>query len=109
MFDPHHNAVDNYYLVNGSLAGAWEGLAGDVVVVNWNFGKREESLRFFSRRGHRQVIAGYYDGPPDQIRDWLDAARGVPGVVGVLYTTWRQDYSQLEAFARIVGEATATP
>lgn len=109
MFDPHHNAVDNYYLVNGSLAGAWEGLAGDLVVVNWNFGKREESLRFFSRRGHRQVIAGYYDGPLGQIRDWLDAARGVPGVVGVLYTTWRQDYSQLEAFARIVGEATATP
>ena len=27
MFDPNHNAVDDYYLVNGTLAGSWEGLA----------------------------------------------------------------------------------
>ena len=26
MFDPNHNAVDDYYLVNGTLAGSWEGL-----------------------------------------------------------------------------------
>ena len=25
MFDPHHNAVDKYYLVNGSLKGSWDG------------------------------------------------------------------------------------
>ena len=105
MFDPHHNAVDEYYLVNGSLKGAWEGLTKDVVVVNWNFDKRAESLRFFSDRGNRQLIAGYYDGPPGQIREWLDAARGVPGVIGVIYTTWRQDYSQLEAFAKEVEAA----
>lgn len=26
MFDPNHNAVDKYYLVNGPLTGSWEGL-----------------------------------------------------------------------------------
>ena len=26
MFDPHHNARANYYLVNGTLANSWEGL-----------------------------------------------------------------------------------
>ena len=26
MFDPNHNAVKNYYLVKGSIAGSWEGL-----------------------------------------------------------------------------------
>ena len=26
MFDPHHNARDNYYLVSSTLAGSWEGL-----------------------------------------------------------------------------------
>ena len=39
MFDPHHNAVDNYYLVNGSLEGSWEGLAPRVIIANWNGGK----------------------------------------------------------------------
>src|SRR5262249_26929342 len=65
MFDPHHNAVKkDYYLVRGDLTGSWEGLSKEVVVVNWNFGEREESLRFFAGRGHRQVIAGYYDADP---------------------------------------------
>ena len=26
MFDPNHNAVKEYYLVNGTLEGSWEGL-----------------------------------------------------------------------------------
>ena len=61
MFDPHHNAVDSYYLVNGSLKGSWEGLSRDVIIANWNGGKARESLAFFDGRGHRQIIAGYYD------------------------------------------------
>ncbi|MBI4607358.1 MAG: hypothetical protein HY721_35780 [Planctomycetes bacterium] len=100
MFDPHHNAHADYYLVDGDLAGSWEGLAKEVVVVNWNFGERERSLRFFAGRGHRQVIAGYYDADPKQVRQWLEAARGVEGIVGILYTTWRNAYDDLEEFAR---------
>ena len=53
MFDPHHNAVDNYYLVNGSLKGSWEGLSRDVIIANWNGGKARESLAFFASRGHQ--------------------------------------------------------
>ncbi|MDB5297340.1 MAG: putative glycosyl hydrolase [Phycisphaerales bacterium] len=102
MFDPFHNAVPGpYYLVNGSWAGSWEGLGKDVVVVNWNYGKRDESLKFFADRGHRQVIAGYYDGGQHTAR-WLASAARVPGVVGVMYTTWRNDYSKMEGFAREV-------
>jgi hypothetical protein len=62
MFDPHHNAVDRYYLVNGSLKGSWEGLPKDVAVANWNSGKAAASLKWFADRGHAQVIAGDYDG-----------------------------------------------
>ena len=58
MFDPHHNAVDNYYLVNGSLKGSWEGLSREVMIANWNSGKAKESLAFFADRGHKQLIAG---------------------------------------------------
>jgi hypothetical protein len=100
MFDPHHNAVTDYYLVNGDLAGSWEGLEPKVVVVNWNFDKRDESLKFFAERGHSQVIAGYYDGDVAQIKQWLTSAEKVPGVVGIMYTTWRHNYDDLEAFAK---------
>jgi len=98
MFDPAHNAVNDFYLVNGDLAGSWEGLPPDMIVVNWNSGKPGQSLPFFAQRGHAQVLAGYYDGPPERIRDWHAAGRDVQGIDGVMYTTWRGDFSQLEAF-----------
>jgi len=104
MFDPFHNAVDKYYLVRGDFKGSWEGLDKDVVIVNWHFGAREKSLPFFADRGHRQVIAGYYDGPVAQVKEWLKSAAKVKGVAGVMYTTWQNDYSQLEAFAKAARE-----
>jgi hypothetical protein len=102
MFNPGQNAREGYYLVNGDLAGAWEGLDTSVVILNWAADQRERSVRWFSGRGHRQILAGYYDGNVEDIRDWLRAARGVPGVIGVMYTTWENRYDDLEAFARIV-------
>ena len=103
MFDPHHNAVEGpYYLVNGPWTGAWEGLPKDVVIMNWNHGQRDKSLKFFAGRGHRQVIATYYDDPGlRQTRDWLDSARSAEGVIGYMYTTWQRDYDRMEAFAEL--------
>ena len=108
MFDPHHNAVKDFYLVNGDLAGSWEGLPRDAIIVNWNSGKPRESLPFFAGRGHTQVLAGYYDGRPDSIRGWLDAGQGLPGIDGAMYTTWRSDFEQLEAFAESAWGGSAT-
>lgn len=107
MFDPNHNAVPGpYYLVNGPFTGSWEGLPKNVTVMNWNSDKKDKSLQFFAGRGNPQIIAGYYDGPPAKIRDWLAAAKAVPGgVQGVMYTTWRGDYSQLEKFSALIDEA----
>jgi hypothetical protein len=100
MFDPHHNAHAGYYLVRGDLTGSWNGFDKEIVIANWNFGQRDKSLRWFADRGHRQILAGYYDGPVERVQSWLDAAKGVSGVEGVMYTTWRSDYERLEAFAR---------
>ncbi len=111
MFDPHHNAgkTGRYYLVKGDgpWYGSWEGLPKDVVVVNWHGHAtgRVESLAHFAERGHRQILAGYYDAPPERIRDWLaDAAKveGAANVVGVMYTTWRNSYDDLEKFLAAV-------
>jgi hypothetical protein len=100
MFDPHHNAHDDFYLVNGDLAGSWEGLPRETVVVNWNHGEADKSLPFFGGRGHEQVLAGFYDDAPGQIASWLATGKNTTGVNGVMYTTWRSDFSKLEDFAR---------
>jgi hypothetical protein len=105
MFDPHHNAVEKYYLVNGTLEGSWEGLDRDVVLANWNEGKAAESLKFFSQRGHEQIIAGYYDVDDlANFRRWDQAATRVPGVVGFMYTTWGAKYSLLERYGAALRE-----
>jgi hypothetical protein len=104
MFDPTHNAVDNYYLAEGDFSGSWEGLQEENVVMNWQHGERAASFAHFSSLGIRQVVAGYYDsgdGANSAAAD-LAAAEGVDGVVGYMYTTWQDDYSQLEAYAEAI-------
>ncbi|MGD1047439.1 MAG: hypothetical protein ABR899_01650 [Candidatus Krumholzibacteriaceae bacterium] len=102
MFDPYHNARKDYYLVNGSLEKSWEGLDPNVVVMKWwASDKAAQSLSFFSERGNRLMIAAFYDGDVDKDHAlWMNAASGTPGIDGVMYTTWSNDYSKLEEFAR---------
>lgn len=100
MFDPNHNAVDDYYLVNGSWKGAWEGVAKDVSIANWNLGALDKSLPFFGARGNRQIIAGYYDDDPTKIAAQLQTAKATKNVDGVMYTTWSNRYNDMAAFAQ---------
>ncbi len=106
MFDPFHNArtSGSYFLVKGNApwSGAWAGLPADVTVVNWQMGAktRRDTLKHFSSLGHKQILAGYYDGDPAMIRDWLKDARGIPGIEGVMYTTWRSDFTRTRDFLK---------
>ncbi len=104
MFDPFHNAVKkNYYLVNGDLTGSWEGLDKDVAIVEWHFGKRDESMDFFAKCGHPLVVAGYYDGSQDT-RQWLDSMKKIPTTRGIMYTTWENKFEELESFLKTAAE-----
>lgn len=103
MFDPRHNAKDQFYLVRGDLAGSWEGLPQDTLIINWNSGEAERSLAFFAERKHGQVLAGYYDAAPDRIQPWLAAGRPTGSVRGVMYTTWQGNFKDLERFATAAG------
>ncbi len=105
MFDPHHNAHANYYLVKGDLKGSWEGLDKDVIVACWYFDKRAESLKFFADRGHKTLIAGYYDANPKQILKWLEAGKAAGGVEGAMYTTWENKYEDMEEFGALLGKS----
>ena len=107
MFDPNHNAVNNYYFVEGDITGSWTGLPANLTVMNWNLGNLTNSLTWFSGLNSqqptrfKQVIAGYYDsgdGAAAATKE-LQLAAGIPGVTGLMYTTWVSDYSQLQQFA----------
>ena len=101
MFDPYHNAVDDYYLAHGTLKGSWLGLDRDTIIVNWNSGAAEKSLDFFAKRGHKQILAGYYDAPVANITAWMKQARASGSLAGVMFTTWVGNYTDLEEFARV--------
>jgi hypothetical protein len=102
MFDPNHNAHKDYYLVRGDLRNSWEGLDKDVIIAVWYYDKRDVSMKWFEERGHEMIIAGYYDSNPENVKNWLDSAKKVSGVVGVIYTTWEHKYDDLEKFAELV-------
>src|SRR5206468_9178962 len=79
----------------------------DVVVMNWNLDNLKNSLTWFSGRDarqsvpHRQMIAGYYDkgNGAATAQSELSQAAGIPGIQGLMYTTWNDDYSQLASYA----------
>jgi hypothetical protein len=102
MFDPMHNAVDQYYAVNGSLKGSWKGLDKDVGIVNWHGGLMGKNCRFFADLGLKQILSGYYDSDEDgaAIARWIDNTKGIPGIVGAMYTTWEDRYEAMDAWAR---------
>ena len=103
MFDPHHNAHKDYYLVRGDLAGSWEGLDKDVIIAAWYYSKRNESLEFFGGRGHRVLMAGYYDGDPvENAKGWVEAAKKHKSAVGIMYTTWERNFRDIEKFNETV-------
>lgn len=103
MFDPMHNAVDHYYAVNGSLSGSWKGLDPSIGIVNWNGGVVGKDCPFFAKLGLRQILSGYYDGDKDgsQIGKWEANTRAVPGIVGAMYTTWQDDYGDMDRWAKV--------
>lgn len=107
MFDLYHNAHNNYANVEGDLSGSWKGLPASVRIMNWNLSNLKNSLTWFSGENsaqptaHEQIIAGYYDngdGAGDA-KSEISKAAGIPGVMGLMYTTWNYDYSQLQQFA----------
>jgi len=102
MFDPYHNALSEAYLVNGDFEGSWEGLPSETVILNWNIfrdHKRVPSFEFFAKRGHRQILAGYYDKPPKVGHRLTLGPAGGSSVSGAMYSTFRNRYQALEEFA----------
>jgi hypothetical protein len=108
MFDPNHNAHGNYYLVEGDFTGSWRHVPKDLVMVPWGGVPPEKSLRFFAKQGFRTLGACFYDARDlNQVKAWLPIAQRTPGMRGLMYTTWRQNYSLLPAFGELLMEPPA--
>jgi hypothetical protein len=105
MFYPGSNARDEYYLVEGSLANSWKGLDRGVMVSKWSVPGRDECMRFFADRGHRQILSANLDqvkDPEDYLRGWLKSMDTVRDVQGIMYTTWQNRYDHLSIFGRML-------
>jgi hypothetical protein len=117
MFSPYHNAVADYYDVESDLTGSWAGLPPGSIIMNWNLGSLTQSVKFFSGtdtsvtppqpHGFQQIIAGYYDSGDGATAGTSEiaAAMGIKGLIGVMYTSWTDDYTQLQPYADAVKAA----
>jgi hypothetical protein len=105
MFDPNHNAHDDYFLVDGDFTGSWNYIPKDLVIVCWYYNKRVESLGFFSSLGFRTLAGAYYDGDTlENPTGWLETLDDTPGACGIMYTTWQNKYELLAPFGNLVTE-----
>lgn len=112
MFDPFHNAITcedrtyPYYAVNGDWDDSVGTLPEDVVIMNWHgFANRDRisTGKHFSDQGHSQILAGFYDHN-FYTRDWLTdlSSNSVKNVRGVMYTSFKDDFTKLEEWANYV-------
>ena len=110
MFCPWENAVESYYGVRGSCVGGVEWLPKDLGIACWGGARNAaRSMALFAAHGHRTLAAAYYDEPADLqgTRLWLDAMNATPRCAGIMYTTWRCSYGDMEPFWKLVGERSA--
>lgn len=106
MFDPHHNAHADYYLVEGDFTGSWKYIPKDLIIAVWGRRPRPESLRFFSEEGFRTLVACYYDADDlEDVKGWIELAQATRGVQGFMYTPWTKKYRLLGDFGRLIGAA----
>lgn len=103
MFDPHHNAHGDYYLVDGDFTGTWKHIPKDLGIVVWGGGLRAKSLDFFDEQGFRTWVACYYDADNlTDVKAWLEAAKSHKNIRGFMYTPWTKKYDLLGDFGDLL-------
>jgi len=103
MFDPNHNAREQYYLIDGSFRDTWKYIPKDLVITCWYYEKRDLSLDFFSKLGYRTLAGAYYDADDlENPKGWLESLDRTPGSAGIMYTTWENKYQLLGAFGDLL-------
>jgi hypothetical protein len=106
MFDPYQNAVDDYYFAASTFKDSWQGLDDGMKVLNWNYPRRNESLRFFSDKGMAQLISSSVDVSDYEarVKNWVSSAGTVKRLrlEGYMYTTWQKNYREMKHYHDIL-------
>lgn len=104
MLDPTQNAHDRYFDVEGSFDQSWMYIPKGIVIMCWNYKKRDLSLEHFERNGFQTMAAAYYDQDLDNISNWLESLKKTPHSTGIMYTTWANHYDLLGRFGDLAGQ-----
>ncbi len=72
-------------------------------IMCWNHDTAAASIKYFSDLGFPVLAATYYDEASDNNCDWLQKLQPYSQAQGMMYTTWREDYSHLDTFAQTFG------
>ena len=105
MFDPNHNSVNKYFLVDGSLEGAWKYMPRNMGAMCWYFPIRRGSLGFFSSHGFKTFAsAGPDSAALNNPKGWLATMDTTPGATGIMYTTWDGDFKLVAPFGDLVSK-----
>ncbi|MBL8228128.1 MAG: hypothetical protein JNL98_06610 [Bryobacterales bacterium] len=105
MFDPNHNARNEYYMVDGDYTGSWNYIPKDMVIACWYHTRRDASLAHFSGLGFRTFAGAYYDADTlENPKGWLESLDRTPHAIGIMYTTWQQKYGLLADFGDLVSK-----
>ena len=103
MFDPNHNAVDNYYGCKGSYEGIWDLIPKDIVMSCWYRDKRDLTVPFFTRKGFRVQAGAYYDALDHKVdAGWMDTLNRTPNATGWMYTTWNAQYELMVEYGKFM-------
>jgi len=107
MFNPHRNAKENYYMVNNTIEGSWEGLDRNIIILTWH--PKGNGVRFFSERAHKQVISGNtYENVEGDYAIWMEQIGDAEGVIGTCFYP-QTGWSDLEKYAHIWWNGTNMP
>lgn len=100
MFDPNVNGkTTKYYMSTTTGNLSWLYLPKEVIPVLWDSSTASDSLQHFYKNGFTVMIASYYDDKTMQISNrWKQASRCFDNINGYIYTTWKNDYSNLKNF-----------
>ena len=100
LVDPHSLQDDGKNAqMYSSMKGVWDLLPSDLGIGYWTYRWREEGMRYFSERGRRQLVCAYYDEKElKRSLEWMDLAQRTPGVAGIIYCTWGDNWDLLGAF-----------
>jgi hypothetical protein len=99
MFDPNLNARKDYAMIKGGFEGSWNYIPKTIRPVVWDYNKRDDSLKHFKNNGFKSFVSVSVDS--SDMNNWKKSLDSNDPVLGIMYTTWKKDYSKLEDFSRI--------